>query len=58
MWSDEFELHDGSYSVSDLQDYIQYIRKKHDHQPTNPHIHIYISRINNRFMLKKDIYKL
>ena len=24
-WNDEFELPDGSYSVSDVQDYIEYI---------------------------------
>ena len=24
-WNDEFELPDGSYSVSDIQDYFQYI---------------------------------
>ena len=27
--NDEFELPDGSYSVSDIQDYIKYIMKKH-----------------------------
>ena len=25
IWSDEFELPDGSYSISDFQDYFQYI---------------------------------
>ena len=28
-WNDEFELPDGSYSVSDIQDYFEYILKKH-----------------------------
>ena len=28
-WSDEFELPDGSYSISDIQDYFEYIFKKH-----------------------------
>ena len=27
-WNDEFELPDGSYSVSDIQDYFKYILKK------------------------------
>ena len=27
MWNDEFELPDGSYSVSDIQDYFEYILK-------------------------------
>ena len=29
-WNDEFELPDGSYSMSDIQDYIEYIIKKHE----------------------------
>ena len=28
IWSDEFELPDGSYSISDIQDYFEYILKK------------------------------
>ena len=27
-WNDEFELPDGSYSISDIQDYFEYIFKK------------------------------
>ena len=27
-WDDEFELLDGSYSISDIQDYFEYILKK------------------------------
>ena len=29
-WNDEFELLDGSYSMSDIQDDIEYIMKKHE----------------------------
>ena len=29
-WNDDFELSDGSYSLSDIQDYIEYIIKKHE----------------------------
>ena len=29
IWNDEFELPDGSYSVSDIQDYFKYILEKH-----------------------------
>ena len=29
IWSDEFELPGGSYSISDIQDYFKYILKKH-----------------------------
>ena len=28
-WNDKFELPDGSYSVSGVQDYFEYILKKH-----------------------------
>ena len=28
-WNDKFELPDGSYSVSDIQGYFEYILKKH-----------------------------
>ena len=28
-WNDKFELPDGSYSVSGIQDYFEYILKKH-----------------------------
>ena len=40
-WNDEFQLPDGSYSVSDIQDYIEYIIKKHE-TLTIPPIYIYI----------------
>ena len=28
-WDEKFELPDGSYSVSDIQDYFKYILKEH-----------------------------
>ena len=28
-WNEEFELPDGSYSIWDIQDYFEYILKKH-----------------------------
>ena len=37
-WNEEFELPDGSYSVSDIQDYIEYILKKHETVTDNPSI--------------------
>ena len=48
MWNDDFQLPDGFYSVSDTQDYVEYIINKHDELPTNPPIHIYINSINDR----------
>ena len=41
-WSEEFELPDGSYSISDIQDYFKYILKKHSESVNNPSIGIYI----------------
>ena len=58
-WNDEFELPDGSYPVSDILDYIEYIIRKHETLTTIPPIHVYINRINNRLVLKiKDGYRL
>ena len=39
-----------SYSVSDIQDYIEYLIKKHETLTAIPSIHIYMSRINNRLL--------
>ena len=58
-WNDEFELPNGSYSVSDIQNYIEYIIKKHETLTAIPPIHAYINRINNRLVFKiKDGCKL
>ena len=51
-WYDQSGLSDGSYSVLDIQDYINYIIRKHETLTTNPPIHIYINRINNRLVFK------
>ena len=44
-WNNDFGLPDGSYSVSDIQDYIKYMIKKHETLTTGPPIHVYIDRI-------------
>ena len=54
-WSEEFELPDGSYSVSDIQDYFEYILKKHSKSVDNPSIRMYINRIELPLKLKMDI---
>ena len=58
-WNDEFELPDGSYSVSNIQDYIEYIFKTHETLITiSPNI-VDFNIINNRLVFKiKDGYKL
>ena len=43
-WNEEFELPDGSYSVSDIQDYFEYIIKKYDTVTDNPSIIIYVNK--------------
>ena len=57
-WSEEFTLPDGSYSVSDIQDYFEYILKKHSESVDNPSIRMYINRIENRitFKIKSGYY--
>ena len=58
-WSEEFELADGSYSVSDIQDYFEYNLKKHSESVDNPSIRMYINRIENRITFKiKSGYNL
>ena len=58
-WNSEFELADGSYSVSDIQDFFKCIIKKHEILTKIPHIHVYISRINNKSVFKiKDGYEV
>ena len=57
-WSEEFKLPDGSYSVPDIQDYFEYILKKHSESVDNPSIRVYINRIENRitFKIKNGYY--
>ena len=50
--NEEFELPDGSYSISDIQDYLEYILKKHGEKKINPSIKIYINKIENRITFK------
>ena len=58
-WNDEFELPDGSYSVSDIQDYFEYILKNHGEDIDKPSIQIYVNKIENRVTFKiKNGYSL
>ena len=50
--NEEFILPDGSYSVSDIQDYFQYILKKHGENIDKPSIQIYVNKIKNRITFK------
>ena len=57
-WNEEFELPDGSYSISNIQDYFEYILKKHSESVENSPIRIYVNRIENRitFKIKSGYY--
>ena len=58
-WNEEFDLPDGSYSISDIQDYFEFIIKKHETLTENPPIQIYPNKIKNRIVFKvKTGYKL
>ena len=58
-WNDTFDLPDGSYSISDIQDYFEFIIKKHETLTENPPIQIYPNKIKNRLVFKiKTGYKL
>ena len=51
-WNDEFELPDGSYSLSDILDYFEYIFKKHGEDIDEPSVQIYVNKIKNRITFK------
>ena len=49
---------DGSYNISEIQDYIEYIIKKHETIGENAPILIYANKISNRIVFKiKTGYK-
>ena len=57
--NDKFELLDGSYSVPDIQDYFEYILKKHGENIDNPSVKIYVNKIENRITFRiKNGYSL
>ena len=51
-WNDEFELPHGSYSISDIQSYFEYVLKKHNKNIDNLSIRIYARKITNRITFK------
>ena len=58
-WNDTFDLPDGSYSIADIQDYFEFIIKKHETLTENPPVKIYPNKIKNRIFFKiKTGYKL
>ena len=57
-WTDEFKAPDGSYLISIIQDYFEYILKKHSENVDNPSIRIYGNKIEDRitFKIKNGYY--
>ena len=57
-WNDEFELPDGSYSVSDIQNYFEYIFLINGEKTDNPSIRIYVNKVKNgiTFKIKTGYY--
>ena len=59
-WNKEFTLPDGSYSVSDINDYFEYILKKYgekinndkDNDKNKLSVKIYINKVENRVTFK------
>ena len=58
-WNDTFDLPDGSYNIPEIQDYFEYIIKKHETIAKTAPILIYANNITNRIVFKiKTGYKL
>ena len=51
-WNETFDLPDGLYNISEKQDYIEYIIKKHETIAETAPILIYANTINNRIVFK------
>ena len=58
-WNNKFKLPDGWYSISDIQDYFEYIFKKHGGNTDKPSAQIYVNKIEHRVKFKiKNGYTL
>ena len=51
-WSDKFELPDGSYSASNVQNYFEYIFKKIGEAIDKLSVKAYLNKIENRITFK------
>ena len=58
-WNETFDLPDGLHNISEIQNYIEYIIKKHETIGENAPVLIYANTINNIIVFKiKGGYKL
>ena len=51
-WNEEFELPDGLYFISDMQDYFEYILRNHLEKTVNPSMTIYKKKKEKRLTFK------
>ena len=51
-WNETFDLPDGSYSIDDIQDYFEFIIKKHETLTENLPVQFYPHKIKNRIVFK------
>ena len=51
-WNETFDLPDGLNNILEIQDYIEYIIKKHETIGKNAPILIYANTVNNRIVFK------
>ena len=51
-WNDSFHSLDGSYSIADIQDYFEFIIKKHKSSTENPPAQVFVNKIKNRIVFK------
>ena len=58
-WNETFDLPDGSYSIDDIQDYFEFIIKKHETLTEDLPVEIYPNKTKNRIVISiKTAYKL
>ena len=51
--NDKFELPGGLHSISNIQDYFEYILEKHGENTNKPSVQIYVNKIENRVAFTK-----
>ena len=58
-WNEIYDLPDGLYTIDDIQNYFEFIIKKHETLTDNPSIKMYSNKIKNRIVFKtKNGWKL
>ena len=51
-WNYEFDLSGGYYFIADIQDYFEFIIKKHESLTENAPVQIYLNKIKKRIVFK------